>query len=76
MSYLRPDHVTRTPTNGSSVLLSRVSPSLSCDQYTAPPLKEFWSRVTNIYLTYIRFGMILTQFYVNFSRQEHQIDVL
>ena len=24
----------------------------------------------------IRFGIILTQFYINFSRQEHQIDVL
>ena len=24
--------------------------------------------------TYIRFGIILTQFYDNFSRQEHQID--
>ena len=27
-------------------------------------------------LTYVRFGRILTQFYVNFSRQEHKIDVL
>ena len=27
-------------------------------------------------LIYIRFGIILTQFYINFSRQEHQIDVL
>ena len=26
-------------------------------------------------LIYIRFGIILTQFYINFSRQEHQIDV-
>ena len=25
---------------------------------------------------YIRFGIILTQFYINFSRQEHPIDVL
>ena len=25
---------------------------------------------------YIRFGIILTEFYINFSRQEHQIDVL
>ena len=24
-------------------------------------------------LTYVRFGIILTQFYVNFSRQEHKI---
>ena len=27
-------------------------------------------------LIYIRFGIILTQFYINFSNQEHQIDVL
>ena len=26
-------------------------------------------------LVYARFGVILTQFYVNFSRQEHQIDM-
>ena len=26
-------------------------------------------------LIYIRFGIIFTQFYINFSRQEHQIDV-
>ena len=37
---------------------------------------EFWSIDTDVYLTYIRFGIILTQFYTNFSRQEHQIDVL
>ena len=27
-------------------------------------------------LIYIRFGIILTQFYINFSRQEHEINVL
>ena len=27
-------------------------------------------------ISYIRFGIILTQFCLNFSRQEHQIDVL
>ena len=27
-------------------------------------------------LIYIRFGIILTQLFINFSRQEHQIDVL
>ena len=27
-------------------------------------------------LAYARFGIILTQFYVNCSRQEHEIDVL
>ena len=26
--------------------------------------------------TYVRFGIILTPFYVNFSRQKHKIDVL
>ena len=31
---------------------------------------------TTLYLTYIRFGIILTQFYINFSRQEHQIELL
>ena len=35
--------------------------------------KEFWSRDTGVYLRYIRFGIILTQFYVNFSKQEHQV---
>ena len=38
--------------------------------------REFRSRDTDVYLTYIRFGIILTKFCVNFSRQEHQIDVL
>ena len=37
--------------------------------------REFWARHTDVYLTYMRFGMILTQLYVNFSRQEHPIDV-
>ena len=37
---------------------------------------EFWSRDTDVYFTYISFGIILTQFQVNFSRQEHQINVL
>ena len=27
-------------------------------------------------LTYVRFGIILTQFYVNFSRQEHKIGIV
>ena len=27
-------------------------------------------------LTYVRFGIILTPFYVNFWRQKHKIDVL
>ena len=39
-------------------------------------LREFWSRDTDVYLTYIRFGIILTQFNVIFSRQRHQIELL
>ena len=38
--------------------------------------REFWSCNTDVYLTFIRFGTILTPFYVNFSRQEYQIYVL
>ena len=38
--------------------------------------REFWSCDTDVYLTQIRFGIILIEFYVKFSRQEHQIDVL
>ena len=37
--------------------------------------KLLW-RHTRLYRLYIRFGIILTQFCINFSRQEHQIDVL
>ena len=37
--------------------------------------KLLW-RHTRLYGLYIRFGIILTQFYINFSRQEHQIGVL
>ena len=36
--------------------------------------REFWSRDTDVYLTYMSFSIILTQFYVNFSRQEHHIN--
>ena len=72
---MRPEQVTRTSTNGSAVLLSRlrlynVTSIFHCHW------REFWLRDTDVYLTYKRFGIILTQFYVNFSRQEHQIDVL
>ena len=38
--------------------------------------RNFWSRDTDVYLTYIRLGIILTQFYINFSRQEHQICIV
>ena len=37
--------------------------------------KLLW-RHTRLYRLYIPFGIVLTQFYINFSRQEHQIDVL
>ena len=37
--------------------------------------REFWSRDMDVNLTYIRFGIIFTQFYVNFLRLEHQINV-
>ena len=33
--------------------------------------RKFGSRDTDTYLTIIRFGIILTQLYANFSRQEH-----
>ena len=69
---MRPEHVTRTPTNGSAVLLSRVSVSKLHRHWGG----EFLSRDKDVDLTYIRFGIILTQFCVKFSRQEHKMDVL
>ena len=66
-----PEHVTKTPTNGSAVLLSRVSVSILHRHW-----REFLSRDKDVDLTYIRFGIIFTQFYVKFSRQEHKMDVL
>ena len=53
-----------------------VSPYVTRDQYSALPFEGVWSLDTGVYLTYIRFAIILTQLCVNFSRQEHQIDVL
>ena len=38
--------------------------------------RKFWLRNTRLYRLYIRFGIILTQFYINLLIQEHQIDVL
>ena len=49
-----------------------VSPSVSRDQFTALPLEGVL--VIRTYILHIHFGIILTQFYVNFSRQEHQIN--
>ena len=56
--------------NGSTILLSLVSVSILHCYW-----REFWSRDKDVDLTYIRFGIILTQFYVKFSRQEHKMDV-
>ena len=64
-SLYRSYYVTRTSTNGSAVYWSR-------DTHNDTAL---W-RNTRLYRLYIRFGIILTQFYINFSRQKHQIDVL
>ena len=52
-----------------------VPPSVSHCQCMHYYWREFWSHDTDVYLTYIRFGIILAQFYVNFLRKEHQIDV-
>ena len=49
-----------------------VSPSVYCTVIGG----EFLSRDKDVDLTYIRFGIILTQFCVKFSRQEHKMDVL
>ena len=32
--------------------------------------------IQNLIYIYVRFDIIWTQFHINFSRQEHQIDVL
>ena len=72
---MRPEHVTGTPTNGNAVLLSRVSVCVTLPVYWTAIGGSF-SHVIRKYVLLISFGMILTQFYVNFSRQEHQIDVL
>ena len=73
--FMRPEHVTRTPTNMEMqyychVSLYHVTSILHCHW------SEFWSRNTDVYLTYILFGLILTQFYVTLSKQENQIDFL
>ena len=38
--------------------------------------REFWSCDTDVYFTYIHFGIILTQFHDNFLRQKYQIELL
>ena len=66
--FMRLEHVTRTPTNCSAVLLSHVS---VCIIYCTA-IGGSYGHVMRTYI--LRFGIILTQFYVNFS--EYQIDVL
>ena len=73
--FIRPDHVTSTPTNGSAVLLSRAYDLYHVTSILHCHWREFWSCDTDIYITYIRFGLILTQYYIKFSRQDHHIIV-
>ena len=73
--FLRPEHVTKLQPMAVQYCCL-VSPSVSRDQYTALPLVEVLVRDTDVYLIYILFGIILTQFYVKITRQEHQIDIL
>ena len=76
-SLSSPDYVTRTSTNGSAVSLSRVSGCITWPVgcvFVEYDLFNTTNLIQN--LIYIHFGIILTQFYINFSRQEHQIDVL
>ena len=44
--------------------------------YKSCSIKQIGCVFVEYDLIYIRFGIILTQFYINFSRQEHPIDVL
>ena len=56
-----------TPTNGSALLLSRVSVCI-----TQPVYCKHWrsyGHVIQTYLTYIRFGKTLTKFYVFFETE-------
>ena len=59
------------------MFLSREIDIKLCQNYTKSYIWSVINTTTLIRnLTYIRFGIILTEFYINFSRQEHQIDVL
>jgi len=72
---MRPYHVTRTPTNGSAVYWSRVVFRLVA--YLLNMISLILRILYKILHMYdVRFGIFLTQFYVNFSRQEHQIKLL
>ena len=74
--FLRPDHVSSTPTNGSAMLLSCASRLYHVTIILHCHWREFWSRDTEVYLTYKHFGIILTQIYVNFSRSTHHLGYL
>jgi len=54
-----------------AVRYSRFQIGCVIDEYDLFNAKTFIQNLTDVL-----FGMILTQFYVNFSRQEHKIDVL
>ena len=66
---MRPEHVARTPTNGSAVLLSRVT-SISRDQIYCTAIGGGSGHEIRTYILHINV-LSLTQFYVNFSRQGH-----
>ena len=53
-----PEYVTRTPTNGSAVLLSRVSVYITCPVYCTD-IGGSSVHVIRTYLTYIRLSIIL-----------------
>ena len=63
---MRPEHVTRTLTNSSAVLLSRVFSSVSCAQNTALPLEEvlvtLYGRISYIYTVWYNLDTVLCQF--------------
>ena len=79
--------IVRSNDNGEIFFISHVSKILPMAvQYTGHVIhvttilhcywRKFWWRNTRLYKLSIVFGIILTQFYINFSRQEHQIDGL
>ena len=72
--------VTSTSTNGSAVSLSCVFVCITWPVYCTAiggSSGDLFNTATHLQNQIsIRFGIILTQFYINFSRQEHQIDVL
>ena len=63
--FICSDHVTRTPTNGSAVVMSHVS---VCITWAVCCTVTFWSRDSDVYLTYILFGIIWHNF-MSISRE-------